>query len=162
MVKLLSKKEKKELKRKLSYIDEEILNEIFDKYENIFRIELKDKDLIIYYSNKPIFFEKDNKVFPTLNLIYDLGYIFLKEVKVDEGAVKHILKGADVFRPGITFFEENIQKEDIVVVEDPKEKPIAIGVSLVNFEEFKNMEKGKVIKNYHYLNDKIFKFSLKK
>ncbi len=162
MIKLLSKKEKKELKKKLSYIDEEILSEIFEKYENIFKVNLEDKNLTIYYSNKPIFFEKDNIIFPTLNLIYDLGYIFLKEIRVDDGAVKYILKGADVFRPGITFFEENIQKGDIAVIEDPKERPIAIGISLVNFDEFKSMEKGRVVKNYHYLNDKIFKFSLEK
>ena len=77
-------------------------------------------------------------------------------VMVDMGAVKFMCKGANVMRPGIKKFSE-FQKDNIVcIVEESHHKFLAVGKTLVSSEEVKNMEKGEVVKNLHYISDKFW------
>jgi len=77
-------------------------------------------------------------------------------VIVDMGAVKFMCKGANVMRPGIKKYSE-FQKDSIVcIVEESHHKFLAVGKTLVSSEEMKNMEKGEVIKNLHYISDKFW------
>jgi PUA domain protein len=75
------------------------------------------------------------------------------------GAIPHIIKGADIMFPGIVSFDSNIKKEDFLVIVDEKhDKPIAIGLALVNAPEFSREKKGKAVKNVHYVGDKLWDF----
>ncbi len=150
-MRMLSNKERKKLIREVQEIYGEDLSNILKK-SNLWVV----KDRYIMLDNKIIFFYKDDKPIPTFHLFSLIGYVFLKEVKVDEGAIKYVLNGADVFRPGITFFEESIEEGDIVAIYDPKDRLLAVGEALVAYSSFKNMSKGKVVKNLHYYKDKIY------
>ena len=92
---------------------------------------------------------------PTLHLLKNNQ--FLPRIEIDAGAIKFIANGADVMRPGIVFVDERIRKDDIVAVCDSVHKrAIAVGISLFSADEIKELEKGVVIKNIHYVGDKIW------
>ncbi|MCD6492629.1 MAG: pseudouridine synthase, partial [Archaeoglobaceae archaeon] len=82
-------------------------------------------------------------------------------VVVDEGALKFIMNGADIMKPGIVYADENIKKGDFVYVAvEGKETPIAVGIALTNGKEMTD-GKGKAVKNIHHLKDKIWKYFFK-
>ena len=93
---------------------------------------------------------------------------FLSEIKllesfpnvvVDMGAVKFMCNGANVMRPGIKNYSD-FSKDDIVcVVEESQHKFLAVGKALVNSSEMKEMSKGEVIKNMHYISDRYWEVS---
>jgi PUA domain protein len=82
------------------------------------------------------------------------------KVVVDAGAVKPIINGADVMRPGIKEFLGDFGKDDVVFVTDEKGRVIAVAVALYSRQEMEQMQKGKVLINLHHLGDKIWQASL--
>ncbi len=106
-------------------------------------------------------------LFPKFNIIkfYDIFLPFLSNteilvrfpsIEVNLGAVPHICKGADVMRPGIVK-SECFYEGDIVVIQENKHKKfIAVGKALVNESDMKKMNKGVIIKNYHYIGDNFW------
>ena len=98
---------------------------------------------------------------PTLKLLQTHPGL-LKKIVVDMGAVKFMVSGADVIRPGIKEIPETLEKEDFVVIVDQNnKKPLAVGVAQLNFEEMQKVTSGKVIKNIHYVGDEIWKFEVR-
>ena len=111
---------------------------------------------IILVDNEPLLIEYDGKYYVSV-----YGAIKLKpekyRVTVDEGALKFIMNGADVMKPGIVYADERIREGDFVYVTvEGKESPIAVGIALCSGEEMKE-GKGKAVKNLHHLKDKIWK-----
>ena len=81
----------------------------------------------------------------------------LPSVYIDEGAIKFILKGADVMRPGILRYDEWGDKGRLLVVRDVgKERALAIGRALVASAEMASMTKGVSVKNLHYAGDRVW------
>ncbi len=77
-------------------------------------------------------------------------------VLVDMGAVKFMCNGANVMRPGIRSYSEFDKEQVVCVIEESQHKFLAVGKSLVPSSELETMEKGKVIKNMHYISDKYW------
>lgn len=128
----------------------------FDKKANIELV--KEEYETITLNKEPCFFNLEGKIVPLLKLL--LKNNFLKKITIDMGAVKFIAAGADLMRPGITEIEDGINKDDFISIIDEKNKtPIAIGQALMNSEEMRAAESGKVIKNVHYAGDKLWKLS---
>jgi malignant T-cell-amplified sequence len=76
---------------------------------------------------------------------------------VDEGAIKFLLNGADVMRPGIRKFDDWGGAGKIVVVrEEKKGRAIALGPAAVASSEAKSMTKGSCIRNLHHVGDKYW------
>lgn len=116
----------------------------FDKDENI-----------ILINNEPVFFYHENNLIPTLKHL--LKNNILKKITVDMGAVRFVVAGADVMRPGIKEIDVGIQKDEFVSIVDVTHgKPLAIGQALFSGEEIKSMTSGKVIKNIHWVGDKVW------
>ena len=166
---LLSKKEKKKLFEELSntyrYIMEEKNN---IKRLKVERITTTDDGIELILINEfPSFFKYHNKYYPTLHLIAEIisnkSVNYVKEVfkyaVVDEGALKPLLRGADVMKPGIK--ETNCFKkgDTIIIFLIDKWIPIVIGEALKDYDE--QQERGKVIKNLHRIGDKIWNISEK-
>ena len=80
-------------------------------------------------------------------------------VMVDMGAVKFMCNGANVMRPGIKNYSDFSKDDIICVVEESQHKFLAVGKALVNSSEMKEMPKGEVIKNLHYISDKYWEVS---
>lgn len=117
-----------------------------------------DEGQVILVAGRPLLFEVDDTVFPTL-LFTELLERLPKFV-VDMGAVPYVCKGADVMAPGVVKIEGDFSKGDIVVVVDQKHgKPLALGESLQDSETARATKKGAVVKNVHYVSDKIWDLS---
>ena len=137
--------------------------------EKIEEASIKNPPIKVYLINDiAAYVQIDNLLLPTLVLLYiaisriGIRVILegMKYVIVNEGAVKPILRGADVMAPGIIDYTE-FSKDDIVAVLEPKEKkPIAITKALMDIKTGLMPSKGKVLENLHYIGDKIWKISL--
>jgi len=152
MRKSISKSEIKELNEKLK---DKFNVDLLSKKDNVEIIN----DEVVFVNKEPYFFYDGSELIPTLKLI--LKENFLKKVIVDMGAVKFVVNGADIMRPGIVFIEEDIKKDDVIVVLDTEnKKALAIGQALFDSKEMDSQTGGKVVKNLHYIGDDIWKFSL--
>ena len=59
--------------------------------------------------------------------------------------------------PGIVRVENEFEKDELVVIIDEKHsKPLAIGNSMYSSNEIRKMKQGIVIKNLHFVSDKIW------
>lgn len=146
MRKTLSKKEKNDFLQNNNFIS-------IDEKEPL---QYDDKEGLYYSGNKIIALSLDGIVIPYLkNNNNDLGNI--PSVEVDMPAVPFMTKGADLLRPGIVRMDD-FEKGNIIVIRDEKNKvALAIMRSLLPSNEIQKMEKGKVAKNLHYVNDKYWK-----
>ncbi|MHA1268808.1 MAG: RNA-binding protein [Candidatus Helarchaeota archaeon] len=134
------------------------LDKLFSKNTKVEIAELEDLLTIYFINGQPFLFRQNNILFPSLKSIIN-NLLTLPEISVDIGAVKFVTNGADIMRPGITFINPIIKKNSFVKIVDEKFKhPLAIGLSLYDADYMISMNKGKVVKNIHYLNDKIWKF----
>jgi len=76
---------------------------------------------------------------------------------VDEGAIRFVLNGADIMRPGIRRFDDWGSAGTMMVVkEEKKGRVIAVGPSIVSSAEAQSMEKGGCIKNLHRVGDRFW------
>ncbi len=120
---------------------------------------IKSDEINLYVINKQVLFIKfEDELLPSIQaMIEDL--IILPKITVDKGAIPYVTKGAQVMVPGITEVDPKIQKGDyVVIVDEIHDKPIAIGIALMDSEQIKSSNKGKAIQNLHYVGDKIWTF----
>ncbi|MCX9014672.1 MAG: RNA-binding protein [Candidatus Methanoperedens sp.] len=115
-----------------------------------------DKWDMIFVDSQPHLFKIEGTIFPTVR-----GALELKPerriVKVDSGAVKFIVNGADIMGPGVVDADPSIKEGDfVIVIEEAHGKALAIGRALVPGNEMAG-KKGKVIKSIHYVMDEIWK-----
>ncbi len=130
--------------------------ELFSKKDKVEIIE-KDDVKMLMKDSKPMFFYLKEELIPTLKLLQEND--FLKKITVDMGAVKFVVNGADIMRPGITKVDNGISKgENVVVIDEQHGKIIAVCKTLFSGEEIEKMDKGKVLQNLHYIGDKIWDF----
>ena len=122
-------------------------------------IEVRENGIKLYRIGELIIGEIDDKLYP---VIHERNQDVLNELPaiiVDMGAVPHIVNGADVMRPGVKDFRGEFNEGDLVVIRDERNlKPLAVAIALAGLEECKAMKRGKVAKNIHHVNDKIWKF----
>ena len=97
----------------------------------------------------------NNSVVPFLGDAKTIGS--MPSVVVDPGAIKFVCNGADVMGPGIVRVEGDFDKgARVVVKESTHSKAIAVGEALFTSIELKNAQKGAVVKNIHYVGDKVW------
>jgi PUA-domain protein len=135
------------------------VNKKIEQYKIV--LSKKDKCIlidkkIILVNNIASFFYYQEKLLPTLHTLQE--HSVLKKITVDMGAIKFVIGGADIMRPGITDIQEGIEKgEEIVIIDETNKKPLAIGIALFDTKTMQEMSKGKVIQNIHYVGDEIWK-----
>jgi PUA domain protein len=122
---------------------------------------LEDEKLrIIFVNDEQGFFFFEGKWIPTLRFLQKKDV--LKKIVVDMGAVKFLINGADLMRPGIVELDSGIAEGEIVVIVDVNnKKPIAVGAALFDTEVIRKMEKGKAARIIHYVGDEIWKRELR-
>ena len=110
---------------------------------------------LLLIDRKPVLFRTGEKIYPTL--LFAEALATLPRAVVDMGAVGHVCNGADVMAPGIVRFEGTFPQGSLIVVVDLKHgKPLALGEVLCDFETAKNVKKGVVIRNVHYVGDEVW------
>ncbi len=130
---------------------------LFSSKANVEVVEVDFGQLYLIDGNT-LFFKVGDRVLPTL-LFQDFGGRAPKVV-VDMGAVPYVCKGADVMAPGIVRVEGEFGKGDLVLVVDEKHgKALALGESLYDSETARSTKQGAVVKNFHFVGDKIWNFA---
>ncbi len=123
--------------------------------------ELDDQDLaIIFESEKKLYLVRKKGItyFPLLK--DEIILPVLHSVSVDMGAVKFVVNGANVMRPGIVSFTGEFKKGDIIVVrEQSHQKAIAVGRAVDDRSTIEAMKKGPAVENMHWVGDKLWETS---
>lgn len=148
---------KKETKRILKELEETSGVRLEGELE---RVDVAGRTVLLL-DGEPVILEHDGRYYLTV-------YGIMKhrpekgQVIVDEGAVKFVMNGADVMRPGIIEADPSIREGDFCyVVVEKKLTPLAVGKALTDGNDMIG-ERGKVVENIHHLNDKIWKFFFKR
>ena len=121
------------------------------------RIELAEiqSTQVFIINGKPKLARFNNTVLPTL--AFDKIFPRLPKIIVDMGAVPHLCNGADVMAPGIVRIDGDFNENDILLIADERhEKPLAIGIALFDSQHMRRLKQGKVVKNIHYVGDKLW------
>ena len=114
--------------------------------------QFEDKELYLFDGSIE-FVKDDNGFYPFLGGSY---LDSLPKVAVDMGAIRFVCNGADVMAPGINEMGA-FAEGDLVVIRDMNHgKALAIGVANKSSVDIEASKKGKVIKNLHYVGDKLW------
>ena len=146
----------------------QILNEISERtkvnVDTLFgakaNVEVVEADIgnVYLVNGKPLFFEAGKKLMPTL--LFQEFTSHAPKIVVDMGAVPYVCNGADIMAPGIVRVEGNFGEGDLVLVVDEKHgKQLAVGESLYDSESVRDTKQGAVVKNVHFVSDKIWNFA---
>ena len=152
----LKAKDAKALLKKASEKLKVDLEQIFKAKANVELIQTEFAEIYLI-NGKPSFVKARENIFPTL--VFNEFCASSPKVVVNMGAVPHICNGANIMAPGITRFEGEFRKDDFVLVVDEKHgKTIAVGEILYDANAAKKVTHGIVVKNIHFVGDKIWNF----
>ena len=89
----------------------------------------------------------------------------MARVSVDKGAIKFVLKGADVMCPGLTSAGASMstplpEGAPVAVYAEGKEHALALGVMKLSTEDVRSVNKGVAIEAMHFQGDDLFKTDL--
>lgn len=119
---------------------------------------LDDGSRVLLLDGEIVFFQHEGRMFPALRALLN-GLIDVPRITVDMGAVKFVVNGADIMRPGITQVDDRVKENGIVVVVDENHgKALAVGISKLSAEALRAATGGKVIKSIHHINDDLWVF----
>ncbi|MCW3992590.1 MAG: DUF1947 domain-containing protein [Candidatus Bathyarchaeota archaeon] len=117
--------------------------------------ELEDGFSVYLLDGVPLLARAGGALFPTL-MCPCLAR--LPAVVVDMGAVPYVCNGADVMAPGVVEVRGDFEEGGLVVVRDVRHgKALAVGGALTSSAEMRAEGRGKVIRNMHYVGDKLWR-----
>ena len=119
---------------------------------------LDDGSRIILLNGEILFFEEDGDMIPSLRALL-AGIMTIPRIVVDMGAVRFVVNGADIMRPGVTELDDTIQKGSIVaIVDETHGKPLAVGIAQMDAAAMKSATGGKVVISKHHIGDPLWEF----
>ena len=156
----LSNKEKKKLHDELSSTFGDKALQLFNKNDKLESAVSDKGEKLILKEGRIWFFYYNDNLYPTIRCLRETK-VDISSAVVDIGAIKYILNGADVMAPGVDSFGSGIKEGDFITIKEEKAKSIiAVGLSLINSEDFDKGKKGKIIKNLHSLKDEYWNFQI--
>lgn len=86
----------------------------------------------------------------------------MKKLRVDKGAIKFVLSGANIMCPGLTSPGATIHDEveegtAVAILAEDKEHALAIGYTVMSTKDMREINKGIGVENLHCLNDGLWK-----
>lgn len=150
----------KQAKKLLSELSKILNFDLETHFDSKINIEIAKSSLgnIYLINDKPLFFKIEKRVLPTL--MFQEFISQAPKIVVDMGAIPFVCNGADVMAPGIVKVEGEFCKGALVLIVDEKHgKPLALGEGLYDSEIIRTINKGAVIKNVHFVSDKIWNFA---
>ncbi len=119
---------------------------------------LDDGSRIILLDGEILFFEEDGDMIPSLRALL-AGIVTIPRIVVEMGAVKFVVNGADIMRPGVTKLDDTVRKGSIVaIVDETHGKPLAVGIAQMDAEAMRNTSGGKVVLSKHHIGDPLWEF----
>ncbi|MFX1569972.1 MAG: DUF1947 domain-containing protein [Promethearchaeota archaeon] len=142
----------------LKQYDHKFISQIFPQKSNVEVIETEAGDTLYAINNVLKLWKSKDGYIPVLTLLLN-KQVDLKIVVVDFGAVRYVANGADIMRPGITKIDPLIRKGEIIqIIEETKNRPLAVGKALFDASEMETKSSGKVIENLHTIQDSVWEF----
>jgi PUA domain protein len=143
------------------HYSEDFIKSIFPEKCKVEIIITEDDDELYAVNNELALWKSGENYIPVLTLLLD-NRVGLKTVVVDMGAVKFVTNGADIMRPGIVKIDSEIEKGNIVrIADEDHNRTLAVGEALYDAGKMEAMDKGKVIKNLHTIQDSVWDFAKK-
>lgn len=139
-----------------------VIDEILPKKEQAALAKLPDHVQVFVMKHTPIFFaERDGPWYPTLRLLHQYPEM-MKKLRVDKGALKFVMSGANIMCPGLTspgatIHDEAAAGEPVAIYGEGKEHAMAIGITKMSTKEMREINKGHGVDVVHYLNDGLWK-----
>jgi len=135
----------------------QIIDEIFPKKIPVTVYNLENHVKMYAVEDRPKLIELGSgEVFPVLKIAIENPGL-LPCVYVDDGAVKALLRGADLMAPGIKQIPGPFQVNQIVEIRLLEQKePFAIGLTTVSSEELTQGKSGIAIRILHVLRDGLY------
>ncbi len=138
----LAKKERRNLERNLQ--------EIGIAFDAVDRVQVEEsRDSRKYFlKNRMIGFENDSFVpLPAfLNLVSPKNHV----ITVDDGAVPHVLNGANIFCKGIISMTQDVKNGDHVFIANSEGIFIAVGISTVDYDPDISSRSGEAVRTVKY------------
>ncbi len=122
-------------------------------------VEVNETEIADFFifDGRPLLTRSDGTLFPTL--YFEELFVVIPKIVVDMGAVPYVCKGADVMAPGVRAIKGEFEENDFLLIVDERHgKPLAVGVALFGSEDMKALDSGKIIKNLHYVGDKLWDY----
>ncbi|GAQ85203.1 pseudouridine synthase and archaeosine transglycosylase (PUA) domain-containing protein [Klebsormidium nitens] len=141
---------------------EPVLDDLLPKKEPLIVAKCQNHLNLVVINNVPLFFNiRDGPYMPTLRLLHQYPTV-MKRVRVDRGAIKFVLSGANIMCPGLTSkggaLEDEVDAEQPVAIHaEGKELALAIGMTKMSTGDIAKINKGIGVDNIHYLNDGLWK-----
>jgi PUA domain protein len=119
-------------------------------------------------SSEPLFYQHMTDVLlPHLKLVHRFPTCF-PTVQIDRGAIRFVLSGATLMAPGLTSTggrlptgeanDKDLEKgEPVVIMAEGKEEACAVGLLSMGTKECREVGKGPVVEEGHYLGDGLWK-----
>uniref|UniRef100_A0A6A7FWR4 Malignant T cell amplified sequence 1 n=1 Tax=Hirondellea gigas TaxID=1518452 RepID=A0A6A7FWR4_9CRUS len=117
-------------------------------------------ELLARIDGELLFFRKrEGNWMPTLRLLHQYPFL-LPWMRVDKGAIRFVLSGANIMCPGLTSpmaKMSNVAKDTVVaVMAEGKQHALCVGTASLSSEDISKKNKGIAIENCHYLNDGLW------
>eukprot|EP00397_Hematodinium_sp_SG-2012_P037625 GEMP01040802.1.p1 GENE.GEMP01040802.1~~GEMP01040802.1.p1 ORF type:complete len:180 (+),score=30.71 GEMP01040802.1:433-972(+) len=140
---------------------EKVLDTIWPKKDSMMLVKCKDHVEIVSVNGVPLFFkQRDGHWCPTLRVAHKYPSL-LPKVRTDTGAIKFVLKGANVMCPGFTSAGGRMETVGkgmpVQIVAEGKEHAMAIGMTTMSTDDITKINKGVGVENLNYLNDGLWK-----
>jgi PUA-domain protein len=165
MVKLQAKKRHPIGKSDITRLFAQLADQIGDAAQ-IFtsqRVEIVEtnSDLVLFLlDKKPLLMRYRGIIFPTLHGALEHPFAS-RRLTVDTGAVKFVVNGADVMRPGmVSVTDDVVQEGPLQITEERHGKPIGIGIALYDAGEIRARTAGKICRNIHHVGDEIWSLEI--
>ncbi len=119
------------------------------------RCEEPKEGIVFAHLDSLVFVQADGRYFPFLGSQEALS-LFPSAI-VDEGAIRFLLNGADVMRPGVKSYDSwGGEGMTVVVKEGKKNRAIVVSQSTIKSDDMPNISKGTCLKNLHRVGDEYW------
>lgn len=117
-------------------------------------------ELLVNSGGDLLFFKHyDGPWCPTLKLLHKYPFM-LTQQRVDKGAIKFVLSGANIMCPGLTHKNAKMTTCDkgtvCAIMAEGKQHALAVGCTAMSTDEIASKNKGIGVENFHYLNDGLW------
>ncbi|ORY83110.1 PUA-like domain-containing protein [Protomyces lactucae-debilis] len=137
---------------------EPFIDDIIPKKSQMSLIKCEERVSLYSIDGKVVFYQHfDDALLPSLRLVHLYPECF-PMVRVDRGAIKFVLSGANIMAPGMTsaggMLPDGLEAEQaVIVMAEGKDHAVAVGVTKMSAAEMKEKNKGIGIETAHFLGD---------
>ena len=145
-------------------VDNDVLDALLPKKADLTLIKLPEHVQLLVQDGEALFFStRDGGWFPTSRLLHKYP-LMMPRLRVDKGAIKFVMSGANIMCPGLTSegatIHDAVDKETpVAIFAEGKEHAVAVGFTTMSTEDMVALNKGIGVDVLHVLNDGLWKMA---